>query len=66
MPAGREQFPGVTYKTPMGALAVPAGQERVLGPFPPAVFADPATGLATITFSAITTVTAAYLKVSKP
>lgn len=64
----------VTVVTPgtqlAGQLAVPDSvtvvtnaQERFIGPFPPQVFADPTTGLATVTHSFTTSVTAAVVKI---
>lgn len=41
------------------AVSCPATGEVAIGPFPPGV-ADPATGLATVTFSATTSVEVAY------
>lgn len=43
-------------------VAVPAGSERMIGPITGA-YVDPATGLATITYSATTTVTAAAIRI---
>lgn len=42
-------------------VSVPAGQDRWIGPFDPGRFTDPATGLATVTHSFITSVTQALL-----
>lgn len=39
-------------------VAVPGGARRKIGPLPPQRFADPTTGLGTVTFSATTSVTA--------
>lgn len=48
------------------AVAVPAGAERMLGPFPFETFADPATGLGNITYSGVTSLTVAVLKCPRP
>lgn len=42
-------------------VSVPNGQERFIGPLAPAVYMDPATGLATITHSYTTSVTCALV-----
>jgi hypothetical protein len=44
-------------------VAVPAGGERFIGPFPREHFADSDDGLADITWSGVTTVTFAVLKI---
>lgn len=43
-------------------VAVAAGATKLIGPFPPAGFTDPATGLATVICSSVTSVTIAALK----
>lgn len=43
-------------------VAVPAGADRMVGPFP-ADLADPIDGLVTITYSAVTTVTVAAVAI---
>lgn len=48
------------------AVAVPAGQDRVIGPFPAQFFADPTDGLADITYSAVTSVTVAAIQLKQP
>jgi hypothetical protein len=45
-------------------VTVPAGQERFVGPLPRRVFNDPASGVATVTYSVTTSVTLAALEVS--
>lgn len=44
------------------ASSVTNGQEEFIGPFPAQHFADPSTGLATVTFSPTTSVTVAVVK----
>jgi hypothetical protein len=44
------------------SIACPNGQERMIGPLPAQFFADPVTGLATVTHSFTTSVTAAAFK----
>jgi hypothetical protein len=60
----------VTPRTAAGGLAiadvsvsVTNAQERFIGPFPAEHFADPTTGLATVTHSFTTTVTVAVVRV---
>lgn len=48
------------------AVSVPASGERVIGPFPAEHFADPADGLADVTYDGVTSVTIGAFKVSKP
>lgn len=43
-------------------VAVPAGADRLIGPFP-SDLADPADGLVAITYSAVTTVTVAAVQI---
>lgn len=44
------------------AVTIPAGEDRFIGPFPPDLFAD-TDGLADITYSAVTSVTVAVIRV---
>jgi len=39
------------------AVAIPAGDERMVGPFDAATYADPSTGLCPITYSGVTSLT---------
>lgn len=48
------------------SVAVANGTEKMIGPFPANVFADPTTGLATVTHTFTTSVTVAVLKVVAP
>jgi hypothetical protein len=48
------------------SVSVTNAQERMIGPFPPQFFADPTTGLATVTHSFTTTVTVGVFKLSQP
>ncbi len=47
-------------------VAVGAGAEAMLGPFDPADYADPDSGLTTVNYSATTTVTAAAFRLPSP
>lgn len=44
------------------AVAVPAGAERMLGPFPAERWASPASGLVSVTYSATASVTVAVVR----
>lgn len=46
------------------AVVVPAGASRMIGPFPSHLFADPTTGLASVTYSGVTSVTVGAFKLS--
>lgn len=60
--------PGTEIGLPIAdvAVAVPAGEERLIGPFPHEHFADPADGLAHITYSDVTSLTVAALEITQP
>lgn len=46
------------------AVTVTNAQERMIGPVDPAIFADPTTGLVSITYSGVTTVTVGVFDLS--
>jgi hypothetical protein len=48
------------------AVSVPAGGSRLIGPFPAEYFANPADGLASVTYSGVTSLTVGALKVTQP
>lgn len=48
------------------SVAVANGTEKMIGPFPANYFADPTTGLCTITHTFTTSVTVAVLKLGQP
>lgn len=48
------------------AVSVPAGGERMIGPFPAQHFADPTTGQAAVTYSGVTSLTIAALRARTP
>jgi hypothetical protein len=56
--------PGLTISDV--TVSVTNGQERMIGPFPPQFFADPTTGLATVTHGFTTSVTAGVFKLGQP
>lgn len=63
-----------TYSTGVGGVAVTdwvgtvgaTTGELIMGPFPGSAFTDPATGLATVTYSASTNVSAALVELATP
>jgi hypothetical protein len=55
---------GLTITNP--TVSVTNGQERMIGPFPANYFADPTTGLATVSHSFTTSVTSGVFKLSQP
>lgn len=56
--------PGLTISAV--SVSVTNAQERMIGPLPPNFFADPVTGLATVTHSFTTTVTVGVFKLGQP
>jgi hypothetical protein len=48
------------------AVSVPAGSERMIGPFPPNFFNSPSTGVASITYSGVTSLTVAIIRARAP
>lgn len=48
------------------SVSVTNAQERMIGPFPPQYFADPTTGLATVTHGFTTSVTVAVINLQLP
>jgi hypothetical protein len=64
IPAARTYEPNVAITSP--AIVVAAGATRWIGPVDAATFADPVTGLCTLTYSAVTSVTVAAVQLSQP
>lgn len=60
--------PGTTFGEAIAdrAVSVPAGQRYEIGPFPAELFANPADGLADITYSGVTTLTVGVFKRAQP
>ena len=56
--------PGFTYSA--NSVSVTNAQERMIGPLPANFFADPTTGLATVTHSFTTSVTSGVFKLTQP
>jgi hypothetical protein len=64
IPAARTYEPNVAITSPV--ISVTNGTTRWIGPVDAATFADPVTGLCTITYSAVTTVTVAAVQLAQP
>ena len=65
VPAARTLEPNVAITSP--TISVPATTgERMIGPIDAGTFADPTTGLCTITYSGVTSLTVASLQLSQP
>jgi hypothetical protein len=62
---GSGTSPAAGLTVSMAAVSVTNGQERMIGPFPANFFADPTTGLATVTHGFTTSVTVGVFKVSQ-
>jgi hypothetical protein len=56
--------PGLTVSDV--SVSVTNAQERMIGPLPPNFFADPTTGLGTVTHSFTTSVTSGIFKLGQP
>lgn len=64
IPAGASGFPNVAYTST--AISVTNGTTRDIGPIQPQIYQDPTTGLCTITYSGVTSVTVAAIQLSQP
>lgn len=64
IPAARTYEPNVAITSP--AVSVTNGTTRWFGPIDAQTFADPVTGLLSITYSGVTTVTVAAVQLSQP
>jgi len=64
IPAGASAFPQVAYTST--AVTVANASEKMIGPIKAAIYADPVTGLCTITYTAVTSVTVAALQNLEP
>lgn len=60
--------PGTTYGLAVGdvSVSVTNAQSRLIGPFPAELFANPADGLADITYSGVTSVTVGVFNLAQP
>lgn len=64
VPAGASGLAGITY--PNTALSIPNGAARWIGPLPASLYADPTTGMCTITYSATSGVTVGLFTLPEP
>jgi hypothetical protein len=64
VPAGASGYPGMAYANTI--VTVPNGAERWVGPLKAPVYMDPTTGLAQITYSAVTSVTVGVFANQEP
>lgn len=48
------------------AVAIGAGAEKMIGPFPSEFYGDPTTGLASLTYSGVTSLTVGAFALSQP
>lgn len=65
IPAGASGYPNAAYTST--AVSVPATTgDRMIGPIRSELYADPTTGLATITYSGVTSLTVAAINLSQP
>jgi hypothetical protein len=64
IPAARTYEPNVAITSP--AVSVTNGTTKWIGPVDAGTFADPTTGLCSITYSAVTSVTVAAVQLAQP
>src|SRR6266487_5052187 len=64
IPSGASGWPQAAYTST--AVVVPNTSERMIGPIQAPLYQDPTTGLATITYSSVTTVTVAAINLQEP
>lgn len=64
IPSGTSSFPNASYGNTQ--VAVAAGATKFIGPLPPQLYSDPTTGLCTITYSGVTSVTVAAVQLTQP
>lgn len=64
VPAARVYEPNVAITSPVNTVL--AGASRMIGPVDAQTFADPVTGLCTITYSAVTSVTVGAYQLAQP
>jgi hypothetical protein len=64
IPAGASGYPNAAYTNT--AVSVTNGTTKDIGPIPAQLYMDPTTGLATITYSAVTSVTVAAVQLAQP
>jgi hypothetical protein len=65
VPAARTYEPNVAITSPVISVPATTG-DRMIGPIDAGTFADPTTGLCTLTYSGVTSLTVASIKLSQP
>lgn len=65
VPAARTYEPNVAITSPTVSVPATTG-DRMIGPVDGATFSDPTTGLCTITYSGVTSLTVAAVQLSQP
>lgn len=65
VPAARTYEPNVAITSPTVSVPATTG-DRMIGPVDAQTFADPVTGLCTITYSGVTSLTVAAVQLSQP
>lgn len=64
IPAAFQAMPNIAYTSPVNTVV--NATTRLIGPIVPQLFQDPVTGLCTITYSGVTTVTVAAVQLAQP
>lgn len=64
IPSGQSPYPGVVYTSTVCTIPATTG-DKMIGPIS-SLYKDPTTGLATITYSAVTNLTIAVVKLQAP
>lgn len=64
IPSGASGYPNTAYTST--AVVVTNGTSKWIGPIRSDLYMDPTTGLCTITYSAVTTVTVSAVQLSQP
>jgi hypothetical protein len=63
--AGASQFPNMAYGNLTVSVPATTG-DRMIGPLPASIFADPSTGVVSIGYSGVTSLTVAAISLSQP
>lgn len=64
IPAGASGYPNVAYG--VTAVSVSNASEKMIGPIQAPIYADPTTGLCTISYTGVTSVTVAAINLQQP
>ena len=65
IPAGASGYPNAAYTSTAVVVPLTSG-DKMIGPLPASLYADPTTGLATITYSGVTSLTVAAVNLAQP